>query len=255
MERMSSREEATVTGLAARRADAGQVRVTGRDIAGLAWCGEMYGAPYDLLAARLAVREDRLRAIVARWRRAGWADTGRLGPGPGWCWLTRAGLSAAGLGYAPGVPALARLAHIRATQSVRLSLEAGEAWQAGAAHWRSERAIRAAMSGRLPAGHVPDGEVSWPDVTGSPYPGERWAIEAEITPKPVARTATIMAALLARDAGYHPDAPAHGVPRYQRVVYLCSPAARPVTVRAAGSLPAALAGRVTVRDLPEGALL
>jgi hypothetical protein len=36
----------------------------------------MYGAPYDLLAAALGVRADRLRGIVARWRRAGLAATG-----------------------------------------------------------------------------------------------------------------------------------------------------------------------------------
>src|SRR5215472_9160930 len=73
----------------ARRADAGMVRLTGRDVAGLVLCGDMYGAPYDLLAASLAVQPARLRAIVARWRRAGYAATGRLGsararPGPGW---------------------------------------------------------------------------------------------------------------------------------------------------------------------------
>ena len=34
-----------------RRSDAGTVRVSGRDIDGLMLCGEMYGAPYDLLAA------------------------------------------------------------------------------------------------------------------------------------------------------------------------------------------------------------
>jgi len=49
-------------------------------------CGEMYGAPYDLLAAYLEVRPDRLRGIAARWRAAGYAQTGRLGPGPAWCW-------------------------------------------------------------------------------------------------------------------------------------------------------------------------
>jgi len=123
------------------------------------------GAPYDLLAAFLSVREDRLRAILAHWRKAGYADTGRLGPGPGWCWLTRPGLAVTGLGFAPGVPALARL---RAVQAVRLSLESGDGWQQAGAHWRSERRIRAAMSGRLPSGHVPDAEVP-----GSPYPGER----------------------------------------------------------------------------------
>jgi hypothetical protein len=35
---------------ATRRFDAGRVRVSERDIAGLMLCGEMYGAPYDLLA-------------------------------------------------------------------------------------------------------------------------------------------------------------------------------------------------------------
>jgi hypothetical protein len=154
-----------------RRSDAGTVRLTGRDVAGLVLCGDMYGAPYDLLAACLGVREDRLRGIVARWRKAGYVQTGRLGPGPAWCWLTRPGLAAAGLGFAPSSPSLARLAHIRAVLAVRLSLESGAAWQAGAAHWRSERRIRAAMSGRIPSGHVPDAEVSWPDLPASPYPG------------------------------------------------------------------------------------
>jgi hypothetical protein len=66
--------------LPARRADAGSVRLGGRDVAGLLLCGEMYGAPYDLLAAFLGVRDDRLRGIVARWRRAGSAR-GRRGAG------------------------------------------------------------------------------------------------------------------------------------------------------------------------------
>ncbi len=64
-----------------RRSDAGSVRISERDIAGLMLCGEMYGAPYDLLAAYLDVRADRLRGIAARWRAAGYAETGRLGPG------------------------------------------------------------------------------------------------------------------------------------------------------------------------------
>ena len=41
------------TGLsAARRADAGSVRLGERDVAGLLLCGDMYGAPYDLPAPR-----------------------------------------------------------------------------------------------------------------------------------------------------------------------------------------------------------
>lgn len=45
----------------AHRADAGSVRLGERDAAGLLLCGDMYGAPYDLLAAALDVRPDRLR--------------------------------------------------------------------------------------------------------------------------------------------------------------------------------------------------
>src|SRR6266567_946867 len=64
----------------ARRSDAGAARFTARDIAGLVLTGEMYAAPYDLLGLALAVRQDRLRAITARWRRAGLAESGRIGP-------------------------------------------------------------------------------------------------------------------------------------------------------------------------------
>jgi hypothetical protein len=97
--------------------------------------------------------------------------------------------------------------------------------------------------------------VSWPGLPGSPYAGECWAIEAELTPKPLARTAGIMAALAARTTDYHPGAAPGTGPRYHRVVYLAAPAARGVTDRAAASLPPHIAGRVTVRDLPPGALL
>ena len=73
------RDTATVT---PRRSDHGAVRLGRRDIDGLLLCAEHYGAPYDLLAAALGAQPARLRAITARWRRAGFAATGRLGPGP-----------------------------------------------------------------------------------------------------------------------------------------------------------------------------
>jgi hypothetical protein len=240
--------------MAARRADAGTVRLSGRDVAGLVLCAEMAGTPYDLLAVYLGVRDDRLRGIVARWRRAGYVATGRLGPGPAWCWLTRAGLGVTGLGYTPARPALGRLAHIRAVLAVRLSLETSPAYQDGQAWWRSERRIRAAIGGRA-TGHVPDAEVSWPDLPTSAYAGECWAIEAELTPKPLARTVAIMTALATRTTDYHPGSAPGAGPRYARVVYLAAPPARGVTGRAAASLPTHLAARVTVRDLPPGAAL
>ncbi len=84
-------EPGTIDAPRPRRADAGTVRLSQRDIDGLLICGEHYGAPYDLLALARQVPEYRLPAIVARWRRTGYADTGPLGPGPGWCWLTGPG--------------------------------------------------------------------------------------------------------------------------------------------------------------------
>jgi hypothetical protein len=239
---------------AARRADAGSVRLGERDVAGLLLCGDMYGAPYDLLGGFLGVRPDRLRGIVARWRHAGYAETGRLGPGPAWCWLTRPGLAVTGQRYAPARPALGRLAHIRAVLAARLWLQGSQAYRDGRAWWRSERRIRAAIAGRA-AGHVPDAEVFWPELPGSSYAGQCWAIEAELTPKPLGRTSAIMSGLLTRTGDYQPGAPAGAGPRYQRVIYLAAPAARGVVDRAAAGLPGSLAARLAVRDLPPGAVL
>ena len=80
-----------ITASAPRRSDAGVVRLGRRDVHGLLLCAEQYACPYDLLAAALAVQPARLRGITARWRRAGYAATGRIDAGPAWCWLTPAG--------------------------------------------------------------------------------------------------------------------------------------------------------------------
>ena len=118
-----------------RRADYGAVRLGRRDIDGLILCAEHFGAPYDLLAAALGAQPARLRGIVARWRRAGYAATGRLASGPAWCWLTPGGMAATGLGYPASRPALARLAHIRAVLAARLWLQVLAAIQ-GERFWR-----------------------------------------------------------------------------------------------------------------------
>jgi hypothetical protein len=221
----------------ARRADAGTVQMSQRDIDGLLLCGEHYGCPYDLLADALRVAQDRLPTILARWRRAGYADTGRLGPGPGWCWLTRAGMTGTGLGFPATRPALGRLAHIRAVLAARLWLQASPAWHAGRPWWHSERRLRADRPAAGRREHVPDAEIHWPSIAGSRYAGQVWAVEVELTPKPIARTTLIMAGLLS---------PA----RYAQVVYLTAPAARPVVTKAAASLPTGEQRRVAVRELP-----
>ncbi len=122
---------------------ANAVRLSQRDIDGLLLCGEHYGAPADLLADALRVRPDRLPMITARWRRAGYAATGLLGPGPRWCWLTRDGMTATGLGFPVVRPALGRLAHIRAVLAVRLWVQASPAWAAGHPWWHCERRLHA----------------------------------------------------------------------------------------------------------------
>ena len=220
-----------------RRSDHGTVRLGRRDVDGLILCAEHSGAPYDLLAAALAAQPARLRGITARWRRAGFAATGRLGPGPAWCWLTPAGMAATGLGYPATRPAMARLAHIRAVLAARLWLQAAPAWSQGHAWWHSERRLRAAAPVPARAGHLPDGEVHWPSLDASPYAGQVWAIEVELTPKPLPRTARIMGGLLS---------PA----RYAQVIYLAAPAARPVLTRSAAGLPPAEQSRIVIRDLP-----
>lgn len=224
----------------ARRADAGTIRLSQRDIDGLLLVGEHFGAPYDLLARALQVEPGRLPPILARWRRAGYAATGRLGPGPGWCWLTRDGMTATGLGFPAARPSLGRLAHLRAILAARLWLAAGPVWQQGCAWWHSERRLRADRPAVGRAEHIPDAEIHWPSVDGSPYAGQVWAIEVELTPKPVARTTRIIAGLLSPMT-------------YGQVIYLTAPKARPVVLRAAGSLPPGDQARVVVRDLPAAA--
>lgn len=226
----------------ARRANSGRIRLSERDIRGLLLCGEHYGVPYDLLATALQVPPGRLPAIVRRWRRTGYAATGHLGPGPGWCWLTRDGMTATGLGFPAARPALGRLAHIRAVLAGRLWLEASPGWARGHAWWHSERRLRADQPAAGRGGHVPDAEIHWPSLPASRYGGQVWAVEVELTPKPIARTTRIMGELLTH-------------PRYSLVIYLAAPAALPVVTRAAASLPDGDQCRVTVRDLPATALL
>jgi hypothetical protein len=236
-----------------RRIDAGTVKFTDRDITGLTLVADQYGAPADLLAQALHVQPERLRGILGRWRHAGWAATGSLGKGPAWCWPTPAGMRLLGLNYTAKEPSATRLPHIRAVLAVRLWLQSSLAYQQGQGWWRSERRIRAAAGGRVGIAHLPDAEVHWPSLDGAPYAGQIWAIEAELTPKPLARTTGIMRALLTRTSDYGPHGTPSIEPRYARIVYLVAPAAVSIVSRSIGNLPEALQARMTARDLPPGA--
>ena len=231
-------------GLAVRNADA------------LLFAADMYGLQLDQLSA-LTGGERSARAAAARWRELGYAETARLGPGPVWLWVTRAGLAASGLTYKSARPALSRLAHIRAVAAARIALEGTSGYRAASAFWRCERRIRA-RHGVGVRQHLPDAEVHWPDVPGVAWAGECWAVEAELTPKTVTRTVAIMREMLVRTGDY--GCPAADVavpgqpPRHARVLYLCSPAALP-TVRRARDALGPQSARIEIRDLPAGALL
>jgi hypothetical protein len=231
-----------VRGLAVRNSDA------------LVFAADMYGVQLDQLAT-LTGDERSARAAAARWRELGYAESARLGPGPAWLWATRAGLAACGVAYKPAKPALSRLAHIRAVTAARIALEATNGYQAAGAFWRCERRIRSRHGVGLRQ-HLPDAEVHWPDGAPVAWAGECWAVEAELTPKTVARTVAIMREILARTGDYGCPAADASVPgrpaRHARAVYLCSAAALPTVVRARAAL-GPLSARVEVRDLPPAA--
>jgi hypothetical protein len=146
-------------------------------------------------------------------------------------------MAATGLGFRAGPPALGRLAHLRAILAARLWMEASPAWREGQPWWHSERRLRAGQPAADRAEHIPDAEIHWPSIDGSPYAGQVWAIEVELTPKSAGRTTRIMAGMLSPM-------------EYALVIYLTAARARPVVTRAAGSLPPAEQSRVVIRDLP-----
>ena len=115
------------------------------------------------------------------------------GTRPGLVLADPGGMAAAGLGYPATRPALARLAHIRAVLAARLWLQAARpgtrARPGGIPSGASAPPCRPGVG----AGHLPDAEIHWPSLPASPYAGQVWAVEAELTPKPLARTARIMA--------------------------------------------------------------
>jgi hypothetical protein len=151
---------------------ASQPQLTERDLRGLLFTAEMYGLQLDLLAGLLGLTQERVRPVVARWRKLGYAEAARIGPGRSWVWLTRRGLTACGLRYTAVPPALSRLAHLRATAVVRLALESAGGYQRAQAYWRGERRLRARMGGRVGMReHVPDGEIHFPYGSGSDYQG------------------------------------------------------------------------------------
>ena len=227
-----------------------------RDADALVFAADMYGVQFDQLAA-LTGDDRSARAAARRWRALGYTETANLTEGPAWLWVTRAGLAACGLDYRAGKPGLGQLAHIRAVAATRIALQATDSYRRASAFWRCERRLRA-RHGVGMRQHLPDGEVHWPDSAPMAWAGECWAIEAEVTPKTVARTTAIMRELLTRTGDYGcaaADAFVPGLPtRHARALYLCSPAALRTVLDARARL-GPLGARIEVRNLPSGARL
>lgn len=67
-----------------RRSDLGTIKISELDINALLLCAEHHAAPYDLLADALGVSRIRLNNLMFRWRRAGYMESARPGPGSLW---------------------------------------------------------------------------------------------------------------------------------------------------------------------------
>ena len=217
----------------ARRADAGTVRLGQRDIDGLILCAEHGGAPYDLLAAALARRagpaaRDHRTVAAGRVRRhrAARARPGVVLADPGRDDRRRAGLPGrAAPAGPPGPPA--RGAGRPAVVHRQPGLGPGPG------HGGSPNGASAAKD-RPPAPTAPTPRSTGPSIAASPYGGQVWAIEVELTAKHAARTAPIMTGLAA-PAGYAqvllPDRPGRAGRGRPAAPTPSPPGDRPVTVR------------------------
>lgn len=155
------------SGVRGIRRDAGEIRLTDRDLWALRWIGEQYAVRMDQLSRLLGsqpggetsvegvLSERRTRRIVERWTQARLVETRKiLYAEPGWVWLSRAGLGAVGLQVKYLAPRPIRLSHVFWCGEVRRQLEAGD----GDFEWRSERLLYAFGSALNPH-HLPDAEL------------------------------------------------------------------------------------------------
>jgi hypothetical protein len=144
----------------------------------LRWVAEQYAVRLDVLGRVLRRDRRRPRPVVARWRRAGLVEQGRVAPSADpMVWPTRAGLRAAGWRCPAKPPPLRLLAHLHAVSLVRLGIEA-----AGGA-WTPERALYRERP--EPDAHVPDARFR----VGRGVPT---AVEVELTNKGPARLRAIV---------------------------------------------------------------
>ena len=160
-------------------------RLTSRDLLAFRWMGEQYAFRFDHLQELLArystgttrlpdlVSESTARHTIDRWERAGMVVYKKiLADEPGYCWLTSAGLRAAGLPFRPFTPQPYSLPHICCCARARLTVTAQYPNWA----WKSERWLRTELDQRIKSVKLPDALLVAED-------GMAIAIEVELTQK------------------------------------------------------------------------
>lgn len=205
---------------ARRRADAGLVRVTERDVELLGWVGEQFAVSVPQLARLMGRSEHAARWLRARWQSAGWAAGGAVVVGePVFVWLTGAGARLCGSPFKVWDPNPGMLRHVGAVNEARLYV----AERRPEARWVSERELAREQGPGRPA-HRPDAVV----VVGE----RRVAVEVELTQKSVRRLEAIVAGLLGE---------------FDAVWYFAAPGARAAVERVATRVPD---GRLHVAAVP-----
>jgi hypothetical protein len=196
----------------AARADAGQVRLTERDLGVFRWLSDMKAIYEDDLVSLLGrmpgtawteagrrPSPPRVRNMLVRWQRGGYAEARRLITGqPRVVRLMRAGAALVGVdGFRETAPLTAY--HQCAVSRVRLALESRPSPDLGMlTDWESERAFRSELDalGMARRGQQPREQMHVPDGVAT-YEGRvRVAIEVERSVKAPVRLARIVEQLL-----------------------------------------------------------
>ena len=167
------------------RADAGQVRITPRDVSVLTYMGEQYGIRKDQLPRLVGdVAERTIRALIDRWVRAALINRRTIFAGDhAWLWPTNSGLELAGGTLPYWEPRPGILDHVYWVNEIRFRV----AERHPDSSWVSERHLRAEAGGANRPEHMPDGLVL--------KTGKQIAIEVQLAQKSRERAADTLAYL------------------------------------------------------------
>jgi len=194
---LSSRRDRSSRGVARASRTAGRAEhdlLRRRDIEVLGWLAEQYAGRIDHLEVLLAAGPRTVQRTLARLRKAGLIRTQRVLVGePAWVLPTAAGMAACNSGFGIWRPRIGLLAHVAATNDVRLHVQG----RAPTTEWIPERVL---ARDRLAGEHLPDGVA----ITD----GRRVAIEVELTLKSRRRITAILDDLTVR---------------FDAVLYFCAP--------------------------------